>query len=159
MSIEIERKFLLKNDNWRLDAHGQPIAGIPFRQGYLPAQNGITVRVRLEGADARLTIKGKTEGLSRQEFEYGIPLQDAQQMLDTLCEKPLIEKVRYCRSEQGYIWEIDEFGGDNKGLVVAEIELDSEDEQPPLPDWVGQEVTGDARYFNVNLVKKPFRDW
>ena len=159
MAIEIERKFLLKNDKWRRDAHDQPIAGIPFRQGYLPTQNGITVRVRLEGADAKLTIKGKTAGLARAEYEYSIPLQDAQQMLDTLCDKPLIEKVRYCRSEQGYIWEIDEFGGDNQGLIVAEIELDSEDEQPPLPDWVGQEVSGDPRYFNSSLVKKPFKSW
>lgn len=159
MSVEIERKFLVKSDAWRLDAHGQRIAGIPFRQGYLPAADATTVRVRLEGATAKLTIKGKTEGFSRLEFEYTIPLQDAQQMLDTLCEKPLIEKVRYCRSEQGYIWEIDEFAGDNQGLIVAEVELDSEDEQPPLPDWVGAEVTGDARYFNAALVKHPFKDW
>lgn len=159
MSIEIERKFLVKDDSWRLDAHGQRIAGVPFRQGYLPTQGGATVRVRLEGASAKLTIKGKTQGLSRLEFEYSIPLQDAQRMLDELCEKPLIEKVRYCRSEQGYVWEIDEFSGDNQGLIVAEIELDSEDEQPPLPAWVGKEVTGDARYFNVALVKHPFKDW
>lgn len=159
MSMEIERKFLLKNDYWRRDAHGQPIAGVPFRQGYLPTEGGITVRVRLEGAVAKLTVKGKTAGFSRLEFEYGIPLQDAQQMLDCLCEKPLIEKVRYCRSEQGYVWEIDEFAGDNQGLIVAEIELDSEDEQPPLPDWIGTEVTGDARYFNASLVKYPFKDW
>ncbi len=159
MSVEIERKFLLKNDDWRLDAHGQRIAGVPFRQGYLPTSDDTTVRVRLEGAVAKLTIKGKTLGMSRLEFEYSIPLQDAQQMLDDLCEKPLIEKVRYCRSEQGYIWEIDEFAGDNQGLLVAEIELASEDEQPPLPDWVGEEVTGDSRYFNAALVKHPFKDW
>ena len=159
MSVEIERKFLVKDDSWRLDAHGQRIAGVPFRQGYLPTKDDTTVRVRLEGASAKLTIKGKTTGLSRLEFEYSIPLQDAQQMLDELCEKPLIEKVRYCRSEQGYVWEIDEFSGDNQGLIVAEIELDSEDEQPPLPGWVGKEVTGDARYFNVALVKHPFKHW
>jgi len=159
MSVEIERKFLLKNDDWRLDAHGQRIAGVPFRQGYLPTRDETTVRVRLEGAVAKLTIKGKTEGMSRLEYEYSIPLQDAEQMLDRLCEKPLIEKVRYCRSEQGYIWEIDEFAGDNQGLVVAEVELDSEDEQPPLPGWIGEEVTGDHRYFNAALVKHPFRNW
>ena len=159
MSVEIERKFRVKNDAWRLDAHGQRIAGVPFRQGYLPTQDETTVRVRLEGAVAKLTIKGKTQGMSRLEFEYTIPVSDAEQMLNELCEKPLIEKVRYCRSEQGYIWEIDEFAGDNQGLIVAEVELESEDEQPPLPDWAGEEVTGDARYFNAALVRHPFKDW
>lgn len=159
MSTEIERKFLLKNEHWRHDAHGQPIAGIPFRQGYLPTRDGITVRVRLEGASARLTLKGRTHGFSRAEYEYAIPLDDAQEMLDTLCEKPLIEKVRYCRSENGYVWEIDEFSGENQGLIVAEVELDSADDQPPLPDWVGQEVTGDPRYYNVSLVRHPFCQW
>ena len=159
MSVEIERKFRVKNDAWRLDAHGQRIAGVPFRQGYLPTQDDTTVRVRLEGAVAKLTIKGKTQGMSRLEFEYTIPVSDAEQMLNELCEKPLIEKVRYCRSEQGYIWEIDEFAGDNQGLIVAEVELESEDEQPPLPDWAGEEVTGDARYFNAALVRHPFKDW
>lgn len=159
MSVEIERKFLVKNDSWRLDAHGQRIAGVPYRQGYLPTTDHTTVRVRLEGASAKLTIKGKSHGMSRLEFEYSIPLDDAQKMLDELCEKPLIEKVRYCRSEMGYIWEIDEFSGDNQGLIVAEVELESEDEQPPLPDWAGQEVTGDERYFNAALVKNPYCHW
>ena len=159
MSVEIERKFRVKNDDWRLDAHGQRIAGVRFCQGYLPTTDETTVRVRLEGASAKLTIKGKTEGMSRLEFEYNIPLQDAEQMLAQLCEKPLIEKVRYCRSEAGYVWEIDEFAGDNEGLIVAEVELESEADQPMLPDWVGEEVTGDPRYFNVALVKHPFRAW
>lgn len=159
MGVEIERKFLVKNDSWRLDAHGLPIVGVPFRQGYLPTADHTTVRVRLEGAVAKLTIKGKSEGLARLEFEYTIPVEDARQMLDQLCQKPLIEKVRYCRSEQGYIWEIDEFGGDNQGLIMAEVELEAEDEQPPLPDWVGEEVTGDPRYYNAALVSHPYRNW
>lgn len=159
MTVEIERKFLVKDDRWRTDAHGQPIVGIPFCQGYLPVTDGTTVRVRIEGACAKLTVKGKTRGISRLEFEYGIPVQDARQMLENLCEKPLIEKTRYCRSELGHVWEIDEFSGDNKGLIVAEIELDSEDEQPPLPDWVGTEVSADPRYFNAALVRHPFKDW
>ena len=159
MAVEIERKFLVQGDGWRVDTQGLPIAGVPFRQGYLPVQKGITVRVRIEGAVAKLTIKGETHGFTRQEYEYAIPLADAQQMLDSLCEKPLIEKVRYCRNEQGYVWEIDEFSGDNQGLIVAEVELESEDEQPPLPAWAGQEVTGDVRYFNSALVKNPFCNW
>lgn len=161
MSVEIERKFLVKNDDWRLDAHGQRIAGVRYCQGYLPTRDKTTVRVRLEGASAKLTIKSKTEGYSRLEFEYNIPIADAEQMLAQLCDKPLIEKVRYCRSEQGYVWEIDEFAGENQGLIVAEVELTSEAEaeQPPLPAWIGQEVTGDVRYFNSELVQHPFKDW
>ena len=159
MSVEIERKFRVKNDAWRLDAHGQRIAGVPFRQGYLPTQDETTVRVRLQGNEARLTIKGKTRGLSRAEYEYSIPVDDANEMLSNLCQKPLIEKVRYRREESGLIWEIDEFGGDNAGLIVAEVELEAEDQHVSLPQWVGQEVSADDRYYNVNLVRNPYTSW
>lgn len=159
MSSEIERKFLVKNDHWRFDENGNPIKGVVFRQGYLPVEEGITVRVRLEGEDAKLTIKSKTIGITRQEYEYAIPKQDAEEMLNGLCQKPMVEKVRYCREENGVTWEIDEFSGENDGLIVAEVELSQEDQLLELPDWVDREVSGDARYFNVNLVANPFKCW
>lgn len=159
MGVEIERKFLLRNDDWRTLPTGEAVKGVPFRQGYLASGTEATVRVRLQGDSARLTIKGKTDGVSRAEFEYTIPVEEAQVMLDTLCRRPLIEKVRYCRKENGLTWEIDEFMGDNAGLLVAEVELESEDQVFTLPDWVGEEVSGDERYYNVNLVAYPFKDW
>ena len=159
MAVEIERKFLVKDDGWRTDADGHPIPGVPYRQGYLSSGVDATVRVRLQGSEARLTIKGKTKGVSRAEFEYSIPADDANDMLSNLCQKPLIEKVRYQRLESGLIWEIDEFEGDNAGLIVAEVELDSEDQPFSLPPWVGQEVSSEERYYNVNLVKHPFKSW
>ncbi len=159
MAVEIERKFLVIDDSWRTDSEGRPIAGVPYRQGYLTTANETTVRVRLQGSEARLTIKGKTRGLSRAEYEYSIPADDANEMLSNLCQKPLIEKVRYRREECGLIWEIDEFAGDNSGLIVAEVELESEDQHVSLPQWVGQEVSADDRYYNVNLVKHPYTSW
>jgi adenylate cyclase len=159
MAIEIERKFLVSGDQWRTDESGIELQGVAFRQGYLPAVGGTTVRVRLQGKAAKLTIKGKTEGISRLEYEYDIPTEDAHEMLDQLCQKPLIEKTRYCRKEHDMLWEIDVFEGENAGLIVAEVELGCEQQALSLPDWVGQEVSGDDRYYNVNLVANPYQKW
>ena len=152
MAKEIERKFLVKAGAWRNEK------GTKYRQGYLNSQKERVVRVRTIDDKGFLTIKGLTVGASRLEFEYEIPRQDADQLLD-ICEKPLIEKRRYKVVEGEFVWEIDEFFGENQGLIVAEVELESEDQQFPRPDWVGEEVTGDPRYFNSNLIKKPFKMW
>ncbi len=154
MGEEIERKFLVVGDGWRNTAEAEPL-----RQGFLSTEPERTVRVRLAGSRGSLTIKGKTIGARRQEFEYKIPGADAQRMLDTLCERPLIEKVRYRLRVGRHIWEVDVFEGENAGLVIAEVELESEDEAFEKPDWAGEEVTDDPRYFNSNLVAKPFRTW
>jgi len=158
MAVEIERKFLLRNDSWKKDGQGNDIVGIRFRQGYIPTDES-TVRVRLEGEKAVLTIKGKTVGMSRLEFEYEIPFDDANEMLNQLCQKPLIEKMRYIRRESDLTWEIDIFEGDNVGLMVAEVELVSEDQKVELPVWVDKEVTGDAKYYNSNLCEYPYKKW
>ncbi len=155
MAIEIERKFLLKDDGWRAGAD----AGTRFRQGYLVGAEQASVRVRIEGVHANLNIKSATLGVSRLEYEYPIPLADAEEMLDRLCEKPLIEKTRFHVNHAGKLWEVDVFAGENAGLVVAEIELSADDEEIHLPDWVGEEVSGDKRYYNVCLVKHPYKDW
>ncbi|MEP4053382.1 MAG: CYTH domain-containing protein [Litorimonas sp.] len=152
MGIEIERKFLVTSDVWR---RGTPTL---FVQGYLNADKHRTVRVRIAGLDAMITIKGITAGISRSEYEYSIPLEDAQEMLK-LCEGPIIEKHRWLYPVGDLIWEIDEFFGLNTGLVVAEIELDHEDQSIDLPDWIGQEVTDDARYYNSSLSRVPFTTW
>ena len=152
MAIEIERKFLVVGDAWR------SAPPVHYAQGYLNRAKERTVRVRIAGGNAFLTIKGIGEGARRAEFEYAIPLADAQELLP-LCEQPLIEKYRRCISYEGYMWEVDEFLGDNLGLVVAEIELPTEDAQFALPDWVGAEVTSDARYFNSALSQQPFSTW
>ncbi|WP_009546612.1 CYTH domain-containing protein [Crocosphaera subtropica] len=155
MAIEIERKFLVINDNWRSLGIGKV-----YKQGYIATADKITtIRVRIIGNEAYLTIKSKTEGISRQEFEYPIPLEDAEIMLNTLCDRPLIEKVRYTINQEKLIWEIDEFKGDNEGLILAEIELKSEDQVINFPDWVGEEVSHDPKYYNVNLVKHPYKIW
>jgi len=154
MGIEIERKFLLKNDGWR--GLGQPTL---MRQGYLVADPVRTVRVRIEGERAVITIKSKTTGASRGEWEYEIPVPDATELLDRLCEQPLVEKVRHRIEHAGHTWEVDEFKGENAGLVVAEIELGSEDEAFERPDWIGQEVTSDPRYYNSSLIRLPYSKW
>lgn len=154
MPQEIERKFLVCNDSWRPGA-----SGTWFRQGYLSTDPERTVRVRLEGDRGVLTIKGLSRGICRDEFEYPIPAAEAATLLDTLCLQPLIEKTRYRLEHAGQLWEVDEFSGDNAGLVLAEVELGSEDEQVDLPPWVGVEVSTDPRYFNANLVRHPFRSW
>lgn len=154
MGKEIERKFLLKGDAWRDLAQGTM-----YRQGYLNSAKERTVRVRTVGDKAFLTIKGITVGATRAEYEYEIPFADCNALLDNLAEKPLIEKKRYKIKQGEFVWEIDEFFGDNKGLIVAEVELASEDQAFPKPEWVGEEVTGDPRYFNSNLIKHPFTKW
>jgi len=152
--MEIERKFLVSGSSWRKSA-----VGVNFRQGYLPTDDSCVVRVRTMGPEAVLTIKGRTRGISRQEFEYKIPREDAEQVLDSLCERPLVEKIRYQVEHEGFCWEIDVFKGENQGLIIAEIELEYENQTFPLPEWVGNEVSDDPRYFNVNLVKNPYKNW
>ncbi len=154
MSTEIERKFLVSGDGWRGVA-----PGTIYRQGYMPTQNGLTVRVRVIGEQGYLTLKGPTSGISRLEFEYPIPISDAQEMLDNFCAKPLIEKARYKIQQEAIIWEIDEFHGDNQGLIIAEVELESADQIITIPEWIGAEVSHDARYFNANLAKHPYSRW
>jgi len=152
MAKEIERKFLIKNDAWR------NVRGIKYRQGYLSSVKERTVRVRTTEEKGYLTIKGIAVGATRMEFEYEIPRKDADRLLE-ICEQPLIEKNRYTIEYGGFVWEVDEFFGENSGLIIAEIELTSEDQEFPRPDWVGEEVTGDPRYFNSNLIKNPFTAW
>lgn len=152
MAIEIERKFLVCGDAWRA-APAEYLC-----QGYLNRNKARTVRVRVAGERAYLTIKGATKGFSRTEFEYEIPLADAQQLLE-LCDGAPIEKYRRKIYVAGLLWEVDEFLGENQGLVVAEIELESEDQHFAKPDWVGTEVTADARYYNSNLSEQPFSRW
>lgn len=154
MSVEIERKFLVRGDGWKV--LGKPVL---LRQGYLSSAPERVVRVRIEGDEAMLTIKGRNIGATRGEWEYPIPLDDASVLLDQLCEQPLIEKYRYRIEYHGFIWEVDEFFGENAGLVVAEIELLSEDQSFDKPDWIGDEVTHDPRYFNANLIRYPYRNW
>lgn len=154
MGVEIERKFLVRDDRWK--ALGQ---GVLLRQGYLSSAPERVVRVRIDGGTAMLTIKGKSLGATRSEWEYPIPLADAQAFLDTLCERPIIEKRRYRIPHEGMVWEVDEFLGENTGLVVAEIELTNEGQAFARPDWIGEEVTHDPRYFNANLLRHPFTKW
>lgn len=153
MGVEIERKFLLAGDGWR--ALG---TAVPMRQGYLSSDKARVVRVRIEGDHAYITIKGKSSGVTRGEWEYPVPVADAEELL-ALCEQPLVEKVRRRIEYQGHTWEVDEFFGVNQGLVVAEIELKAEDEAFAKPGWIGADVTDDPRYYNSSLVKKPFTAW
>lgn len=154
MGVEIERKFLLAGDGWR--ALGEPVL---LRQGYLSSDPERVVRVRIEGAQAMLTIKGRNVGATRGEWEYPIPLADAGELLDKLCEQPLIEKLRRRIAFAGHTWEVDEFLGANAGLALAEIELASEHQHFAKPAWIGEEVTGDARYYNSNLIGLPYSRW
>lgn len=154
MGIEIERKFLVAGDAWRQQAG----AVTRFSQGYLSRDPARTVRVRIAGEQAFLTIKGATTGATRAEFEYAIPLADAQQLLP-LCDGPVVEKRRHLCTHAGMTWEVDEFLGANAGLVLAEIELTAEDQPFERPAWLGEEVTGDARYVNANLAVRPFGQW
>ena len=153
MGVEIERKFLVR-DIGILDGAG----GVTYRQGYLSTDPDRTVRIRRAGDHGYVTIKGRSHGTTRAEFEYEIPPGDADDML-ALCLGPVIDKVRYRIEHAGRVWEVDVFGGANDGLVVAEVELPSEKAEIDLPRWVGAEVTDDPRYFNANLVAHPFRDW
>jgi adenylate cyclase len=153
MGIEIERKFLVIGDEWRALA-----PGTLYRQGYIPTLES-TVRIRIIDDRGFITIKGMTQGISRSEFEYEIPLTDATQMLDTLCKSPLIEKYRHKISLNGLVWEVDEFLGQNQGLIMAEVELKSADQSIDLPSWIGEDVSHDPRYYNSNLAKHPFSTW
>lgn len=150
MPLEIERKFLVTSNRWRAGARACAI-----RQGYLSCGDGATVRIRIAGSEAFITVKGKTQGISRAEFEYPIPLHDAEVMLVTLCARPLIEKTRYALEHAGKLWTVDVFEGENDGLVMAEVELTGPEERIALPDWVGEEVTDDPRYRNSSLVSAP----
>lgn len=154
MAQEIERKFLVVGDEWK-----RGVTGVAYRQGYLSTVKERTVRVRTVGDKGFLTIKGVTVGVSRSEFEYAIPTEDANALLNDLCERPLIEKTRYKIPHGGLTWEVDEFFGENQGLVVAEVELSDEHQQIDRPSWIGQEVSGDPRYFNSNLIKTPYTRW
>lgn len=154
MQKEIERKFLVVGDAWRsLDE------GVMIRQGYLNSDKARTVRIRTVGDDAFMTVKGPTVGITRMEFEYPIPFDDCLAMLENLAETPVIEKKRYKIPMGNFIWEVDEFFGVNEGLIVAEIELPSEDTPFDKPDWIGEEVSGDPRYFNSSLVSHPYTTW
>lgn len=155
MGVEIERKFLLRNHDWKNAVVGKTC----LRQGFLSTDPERTLRVRLADGQGTLTVKGLTRGARRVEFEYPIPAEDAARMLDELCLKPLIEKIRHEVPYAGMLWEIDVFSGDNAGLVVAEVELNDEGQVFELPPWVGEEVTGDPRYYNANLIRRPFSAW
>lgn len=154
MGKEIERKFLVKGEEWKAAARGTV-----YRQGYLSSAKERVVRVRTVENKGFLTIKGVTRGISRAEFEYEISAEDAAIMLDDMCEKPLIEKKRYQVPVGGLVFEVDEFLGENAGLVVAEVELKDEKQKITLPAWIGEEVSGDPRYFNSNLIKHPYSRW
>ena len=154
MAKEIERKFLVEGDAWRSLAKGTK-----YRQGYLNSVKERTVRIRTVGDKAFLTVKGITVGATRVEYEYEIPMSDCNAMLDGLAERPIIEKTRYKIAFGGLTWEVDEFFGENAGLIVAEVELASEDQAFEKPAWIGQEVTPDPRYFNSNLIANPYSTW
>ena len=155
MATEIERKFLVTDDSWR-----EVVAKSSFyRQGYLANSEGASVRVRLADDQGYLNIKSMTLGVSRHEFEYVIPASDAEEMLNDLCVGPKIEKTRYFVDHGDHTWEVDVFEGENEGLVVAEIELGSEDEAFEKPPWTDEEVSHEERYYNVCLVKHPYKDW
>lgn len=154
MGVEIERKFLLSGDSWKGQAKGDTI-----RQGYLSTDQERVVRIRIMNEEAFMTVKSSTDGLFRNEWEYTIPFDDAVEMLEKLCLRPLIEKTRYRVPYAGMVWEVDVFFGENAGLAVAEIELESVDQAFARPDWVGKEVTADPRYYNTNLMLHPYRTW
>jgi len=152
---EIERKFLVRGDGWRLGAQG-----VPCRQGYLVATPRCTVRVRVIGVRAYLTVKGPTVGVERPELEYPIPMDDATLLLAGEClDGAVVEKTRYLLRHAGADWEVDEYHGANRGLIVAEIELPAEDTPIALPAWVGEEVSYDSRYFNASLARTPYGAW
>lgn len=153
MALEIERKFLLKGDDWRI---GQ---GTMYRQGYLNSDKNRNVRVRVINDRGYLTVKGISQGAARVEYEYKIPKAEADAMLDNLCEQPLIIKRRFKIDFKGFVWEVDEFFGDNQGLIIAELELENEDQVFTKPEWIGEEVTGDPKYFNANLIHCPYTTW
>lgn len=156
MGKEIERKFKVTGDGYK----NESISSVVYKQGYLSAEKDRTVRVRIAGEKAFLTIKGKNNGIIRSEYEYEIPVADAEAMLDELCIRPIIEKIRHIYiAADAHKWEIDEFKGENAGLVIAEVEVAAPDEKVILPQWCGDEVSGDARYYNSNLIAYPYSKW
>jgi len=155
MALEIERKFLVRDAGWQAAADG----GRYIRQGYLAGSDKSSVRVRVDGEHANLNIKSATLGIRRLEYEYPIPLAEALEMLQHLCQGPQVEKTRYRVPVGAHLWEVDVFAADNQGLIVAEVELASEDEAFLMPPWAGEEVSHDPRYYNVSLVQHPFKDW
>lgn len=154
MSIEIERKFLVVGDAWKNHVSGQ----FQLKQGYLQSAPERTVRIRTSNKEGFITIKGKTEGITRTEYEYPIPFSEALSLL-ALCENTPIEKVRYLVSHGSLTWEVDVFEGLNSGLVLAEVELQHENQEIDLPDWIGKEVSSDPRYYNSTLSAHPFSTW
>lgn len=155
MAVEIERKFLVINDNWRSNVESES----SLKQGYLTAEAGLAIRVRISGGKAELNIKGGTAGIRRSEYEYEIPLQDAEEILANLTSGSVIDKTRYKVRCGDHLWDLDVFHGDNDGLVMAEVELSSESEAFAQPDWTGEEVSDDSRYFNASLISHPYCDW
>lgn len=155
MALEIERKFLLRSDDWRTHVAGREL----LRQGYLSSGAACSIRVRIAGERAWLNLKAKRSGMTRLEFEYPIPRPDADEILNELVTGPVLEKYRHRIPADGLVWEIDEFLGANAGLVVAEIELPSESTEFTRPEWLGEEVTADERYYNFNLARTPYREW
>ncbi|NOR56435.1 MAG: CYTH domain-containing protein [Sulfurovum sp.] len=154
MGVEIERKFLIDKK-----ILGSLKNGYQIKQGYIKTVDFTTVRVRIRDQEAFLTLKSKNKSTTRLEFEYPIPLKDAQEMLENLCQTSHVEKTRYLITHKSHTWEVDVFEGENKGLIVAEIELTSEDESFVLPKWVKEEVSDDARYYNSNLIEHPYTKW
>lgn len=155
VATEIERKFLVKKQQWK---DQQKTSGKSYRQGYLNSAPERSVRVRVTDKSGYLTVKGISKGATRREYEYDIPKEDAEELL-LLCESSVIEKTRFKIEFDGLTWEVDEFSGKNEGLLIAEVELESEDQEFQRPDWIGEEVTDDHRYYNVNLAKNPFTTW
>ena len=155
MGVEIERKFLVVGDDWRSAVS----SSTRIVQGYLASTPEVTVRVRVRGERAYLTIKGRSSGISRSEYEFDIPVADAEAMITDLAQGPVIEKTRHLLEVDGHTWELDVFAGANEGLVMAEIELGSADEQFTVPSWAGRDVSDDARYYNVNLARTPYSHW
>ncbi len=153
-NIETEKKFLVTSDEWRGLSKG-----VKYRQGYLSIEPGRTVRVRLEGENGKLNIKGEKRKSSGDEFEYDIPVDEAIYLIEHICIKPIIEKIRYKINHKGNLWEVDEFFGENAGLILAEIELKSADQKFDKPGWIGKDVTDDSKYKNASLVKNPFTKW
>jgi adenylate cyclase len=155
MAIEIERKFLVNKERWEASEKGHKTF---YKQAYILTDPGKTVRVRLAGEEGYLTIKGPATGFSKAEYEYAIPKEDVEEMIATLCSAA-ITKWRYKQMHSGKLWEVDEFLDDNEGLLMAEIELQSEDERVDLPHWIEEEVTGDKRYSNSSLSINPYKNW
>ncbi len=155
MPVEIERKYLVVNDKWKLHVESEAT----LKQGYLATLPNASIRVRVAKGSAHLNIKSVTLGISRSEYEYEIPLEEGEEILANLTAGPIIDKVRYKVRCGNHIWDLDLFHGDNEGLIVAEVELDAEDETFEMPEWAGEEVSGDPKYYNASLVKRPYCDW